>query len=49
VQSVVIPGTGHWVAEEAPDKLLSALAEFLAPHRDGSAAAHDPRPHATAA
>ena len=36
VQSVVIPDTGHWVAEEAPDKMLAALAEFLAPYRDAA-------------
>jgi pimeloyl-ACP methyl ester carboxylesterase len=39
VQSVVIPGAGHWVAEEAPDEMLAALTGFLAPYRDGSAAA----------
>jgi pimeloyl-ACP methyl ester carboxylesterase len=33
VQSVVIPGSGHWVAEEAPEKLLAALTPFLAPYR----------------
>ena len=33
VQSVIIPGSGHWVAEEAPEKLLAALAPFLAPYR----------------
>jgi pimeloyl-ACP methyl ester carboxylesterase len=43
VQSVVIPGSGHWVAEEAPDELLSALTAFLAPYRDGSGAGHDSR------
>jgi pimeloyl-ACP methyl ester carboxylesterase len=37
VQSVVIPGAGHWVAEEAPDEVLAALTEFLAPYRDGQA------------
>ena len=31
VQTVVIPGASHWVAEEAPDELLDALAQFLAP------------------
>jgi pimeloyl-ACP methyl ester carboxylesterase len=46
VQSVVIPDTGHFVAEEAPDEMLAALTAFLAPHRDGLAAAHDARPHA---
>jgi pimeloyl-ACP methyl ester carboxylesterase len=38
VQGVVIPGSGHWVAEEAPEELLAALTEFLAPYRDASAA-----------
>jgi pimeloyl-ACP methyl ester carboxylesterase len=39
VQGVVIPGSGHWVAEEAPEELLAALTTFLAPYRDASAAA----------
>jgi pimeloyl-ACP methyl ester carboxylesterase len=39
VQSVVIPGAGHWVAEEAPDEMLAALTAFLASYRDGSAIA----------
>jgi len=30
VQSVVIPGCGHWVAEEAPEETLAALTAFLA-------------------
>jgi pimeloyl-ACP methyl ester carboxylesterase len=33
VQSVIIPDSGHWVAEEAPEKLLAALGPFLAPYR----------------
>jgi hypothetical protein len=37
VQSVVLPGSGHWVAEESPDDLLAALAPFLAPYRTGEA------------
>jgi pimeloyl-ACP methyl ester carboxylesterase len=41
VQTVVIPGVGHWVAEEAPEKLLAALTEFLAPYRDAGASAHE--------
>jgi len=41
VQTLVIPGCGHWVAEQAPEQLLAALIEFLAPYRDGSAAARD--------
>ena len=36
VHSVVIPGTGHWVAEQAPEEMLAALTAFLAPYRDGS-------------
>jgi pimeloyl-ACP methyl ester carboxylesterase len=31
VQGLVIPGAGHWVAEEAPEQLLAALTGFLAP------------------
>ena len=31
VQGLVIPGAGHWVAEEAPEQLLAALGAFLAP------------------
>ncbi|MGI5139902.1 MULTISPECIES: alpha/beta fold hydrolase [unclassified Streptomyces] len=33
VQSLVIPGCGHWVAEEAPEEMLGALTTFLAPYR----------------
>jgi pimeloyl-ACP methyl ester carboxylesterase len=38
VQTLVIPGIGHWLAEEAPEELLAALSEFLAPYRDAVAA-----------
>jgi pimeloyl-ACP methyl ester carboxylesterase len=38
VQSFVVPGAGHFVAEEAPDEMLQALRAFLAPYRDGAAA-----------
>ena len=34
VQGLVIPGIGHWLAEQAPEALLAALTEFLAPYRD---------------
>jgi pimeloyl-ACP methyl ester carboxylesterase len=34
VQSVVIPGVGHWIAEEAPEEVLAAVTMFLAPYRD---------------
>ena len=46
VQSVVIPGSGHYCLEEAPEEVVAALTAFLAPYRDASAAAHNPRPHA---
>jgi pimeloyl-ACP methyl ester carboxylesterase len=36
VQRVIIPGTGHWVAEQAPEQLVAALTPFLAPYRDAS-------------
>ena len=41
VEGVVIPGTGHWVAEDAPEEMLAALTAFLAPYRDGSVLAGD--------
>jgi pimeloyl-ACP methyl ester carboxylesterase len=34
-QSAVIPGAGHWFAEEAPEETVAALTAFLAPYRDG--------------
>ncbi len=49
LQTVVIPGHGHWLAETAPEETLAALAPFLAPFRDAAAAARDARPHAAAA
>jgi pimeloyl-ACP methyl ester carboxylesterase len=30
---VVIPGAGHWVAEQAPKELLTELTGFLTPYR----------------
>jgi pimeloyl-ACP methyl ester carboxylesterase len=41
VQTVVLAGSGHWVAEQAPEPLLAALAAFLAPYRDRKAATHN--------
>jgi pimeloyl-ACP methyl ester carboxylesterase len=38
VQGLVIPGAGHFVAEEAPGQMLAALTEFLAPYRDAGSA-----------
>lgn len=40
VQSVVIPGAGHWIAEQAPEEMLAALTTFLAPYRNGQSASH---------
>jgi pimeloyl-ACP methyl ester carboxylesterase len=42
VQGVVLAGTGHWVAEQAPEELLAALTAFLAPTRLGFS--HERRP-----
>jgi len=38
VQTVVLAGAGHWVAEQAPEELLAALTTFLAPYREGALA-----------
>jgi pimeloyl-ACP methyl ester carboxylesterase len=35
VQTMVLTGAGHWVAEQAPEELLAALTTFLAPYREG--------------
>jgi len=32
VRGIVIPGVGHFVAEEAPEEMLAALRGFLAPY-----------------
>jgi pimeloyl-ACP methyl ester carboxylesterase len=37
VQSVVIPEAGHWVAEQNPEEMVTALTAFLAPYRDEAA------------
>ena len=34
VQSVIVPGCGHFVQEEAPDQLLAAVLPFLQPYAD---------------
>jgi pimeloyl-ACP methyl ester carboxylesterase len=34
VETVVLAGSGHWVAEQAPEALLEALTAFLAPYRE---------------
>jgi pimeloyl-ACP methyl ester carboxylesterase len=38
VESAVIPGAGHFLAEEAPEEMLAALTEFLASYRDAPTA-----------
>ena len=48
VQTLVVPGCAHWVAEETPEEALAALTAFLAPYRDGTAAAHNPKPQGAA-
>jgi hypothetical protein len=49
VQTVVIPGAGHWIPEQAPEATLTAPTGFLAPYREGAAAAEDgARPIASA-
>jgi pimeloyl-ACP methyl ester carboxylesterase len=37
VQGHVIPESGHWLAEEAPDQVLAAVTPFLAPYRQSAA------------
>jgi pimeloyl-ACP methyl ester carboxylesterase len=48
MQTVVLPGAGHWIAEQAPEEMLAALTAFLAPYRGAAAATPDPSPLATA-
>jgi pimeloyl-ACP methyl ester carboxylesterase len=42
VQALAIRGCGHHPAEETPEATLTALTAFLAPYRDGLAAARNP-------
>ena len=46
VQSAVIPGAGHWFAEQAPEETVAALTQFLAPYREREGAARGTRVHA---
>jgi pimeloyl-ACP methyl ester carboxylesterase len=46
VRSVVIPGSGHYCLEEAPEEIAAALTGFLAPDRDDPAAGPGPGPRA---
>ena len=36
VQSVVIPGSGHYCLEEAPQEIVTTLAAFFAPYRESA-------------
>ncbi len=36
VQGIVFPGVGHWLAEQAPDELVTVLTEFLSPYKEAS-------------
>ena len=38
VQGHIIPESGHWVAEEAPDQLLAVVQPFLTPYRNAATA-----------
>ena len=35
VQGHIFAGTGHWLAEQAPEEMVAVLTEFLAPYREG--------------
>jgi pimeloyl-ACP methyl ester carboxylesterase len=48
VQGLVIPGAGHFLAEEAPEQMIAALTEFLTPYRDERPAPQDARARAAA-
>ena len=37
VQTMILTGSAHWVAEQAPEQLLAGLTTFLAPYRDAAA------------
>jgi pimeloyl-ACP methyl ester carboxylesterase len=39
VQTLVIPGCAHWIAEETPEETLAALSEFLTPYQKEPATA----------
>ena len=34
VEGMVLAGAGHWVVEQAPDEMVTALTTFLKPYRD---------------
>ena len=42
VQAHVLSGSGHWVAEQAPEELVATLTEFLTPYREATATGRTP-------
>ncbi|HEV3341860.1 MAG TPA: alpha/beta hydrolase [Pirellulales bacterium] len=36
VETLVIPGIGHWLAEQAPNEIVAALTRFLAPYKEAA-------------
>jgi pimeloyl-ACP methyl ester carboxylesterase len=42
VKGAVLAGSGHWIAEQAPEQLLSELTDFLAPYRNGRSSSRAP-------
>jgi hypothetical protein len=42
VQNVFIPGTGHWVPEQAHEQMLAALTAFPGPVPQLTDRGHDP-------
>jgi pimeloyl-ACP methyl ester carboxylesterase len=49
VQILVIPDAGHWVAEQAPEAIITALTTFLGSYHDEWASAIGAMAHAGAA
>jgi pimeloyl-ACP methyl ester carboxylesterase len=43
VHGLVIPDCGHWLAEQAPESMLTAVTRFLAPYREGPVGAQSSR------
>ncbi|MEI5585471.1 MULTISPECIES: alpha/beta fold hydrolase [unclassified Agromyces] len=35
LRSAVVPGVGHWLAEQAPEQMVHIISEFLAPYKAG--------------
>jgi pimeloyl-ACP methyl ester carboxylesterase len=40
VQILVIPGIGHWLAEQAPNEMVAALRAFLKPYQKEPIGSH---------